>query len=868
MTDNGGATASASSSATVGLPPNKPPVANPGGPYTGNAGDPVQFNGSGSSDPDGTITSYTWSFGDGTSGSGSTPTHVYASAATYPVTLTVTDDDGASTSASTSATVRPANSLPVANPGGPYTGTAGQPVQFDGSASSDSDGTIAGYAWDFGDGSTGAGPSPSHTYVAAAGYTASLTVTDNAGGTNTATVEVSIAAPASALVVSPSSLSFTMPSGGSNPPAQTVGLSSTAGSLSWQATSSQPWLVLGASAGTTPASLGVSVSGTGLSEGTRTGTITITADGATNGPLVISVEFVVQPGSGQGCLAGAWYCEPFDELSNGGLSGRAGWLTSDFSIATAQVVPDPRGTGKVLLFDPPVDDIINEGVNFADQPIEGSEISVQVMTLGTQPDDKQIAKIEFITLPGHAWGKTTRTFGAIRFGNGISLQYGPNITQTLVDTVDSNRWYALKVLYSSGAVYAYVDGVLRFSAPSYLESWLPVQGFGTTGWDFPGQGYLDVIQGRPAGPEVSNTPSGPAQVAEARVGSSGGIIALMLAGCLGFVSRSSRRRGWARFLTAVAIVLLLPALSVAAETVRYYHLDAVGNVRAVSDQAGQVVERHDYLPFGEELNPTGGNQPKRFTGKERDAETGLDYFGARYYGSKIGRFTTTDPVYNWKENLVDPQRWNRYAYGRNNPFRFADPDGRDPKDIARGAGKGVAFGAVDFGIGLFGLLDDPGSIVTGPIEAVFVAGQAYFTSEGRAQLAGQFGALDQEGKTTVITEALTLGGIGAAIGRLGKEGPGPYADIPDAPSVGPGKLYTHSQKAKIYAANRARNGGALRSDCSGCELTPSEQSMKGVPTPDNAAQIDHDTPRSQGGPNSFANARVLSAKENRVKGAN
>ena len=54
-----------------------------------------------------------------------------------------------------------------------------------------------------------------------------------------------------------------------------------------------------------------------------------------------------------------------------------------------------------------------------------------------------------------------------------------------------------------------------------------------------------------------------------------------------------------------------------------------------------------------------GGQPKHFTGKERDAETGLDYFGARYYGSKIGRFTTVDPVYTWQENLVDPQRWNR-----------------------------------------------------------------------------------------------------------------------------------------------------------------------------------------------------------------
>jgi RHS repeat-associated protein len=132
-------------------------------------------------------------------------------------------------------------------------------------------------------------------------------------------------------------------------------------------------------------------------------------------------------------------------------------------------------------------------------------------------------------------------------------------------------------------------------------------------------------------------------------------------------------------------LLLAGPPSRAGEVVEYYHLDAIGNVRAVTNAAGQVVERHDYLPFGEEWCPgppaqvcgsvTPG-QPKRFTGKERDAETGLDYFGARYYGSKIGRFTTVDPVYTWQENLVDPQRWNRYAYARNNPLRYVDPDGK------------------------------------------------------------------------------------------------------------------------------------------------------------------------------------------------
>lgn len=117
---------------------------------------------------------------------------------------------------------------------------------------------------------------------------------------------------------------------------------------------------------------------------------------------------------------------------------------------------------------------------------------------------------------------------------------------------------------------------------------------------------------------------------------------------------------------------------------RYYHLDALGSVRALSDAGGTVIERHDYLPYGEECttgtcstNPglgTGG--PRKFTGKERDVETGLDYFGARYHGSRLARFTSIDPVTTWKDNLADPLRWNRYAYGRNNPLRYVDPDGR------------------------------------------------------------------------------------------------------------------------------------------------------------------------------------------------
>jgi RHS repeat-associated protein len=112
----------------------------------------------------------------------------------------------------------------------------------------------------------------------------------------------------------------------------------------------------------------------------------------------------------------------------------------------------------------------------------------------------------------------------------------------------------------------------------------------------------------------------------------------------------------------------------------YYHTDAIGSVRMTTDATGAVIARYDYLPFGEiwPTNPPNANPDVRqFTAKERDVETGLDYFGARYYRPQSGWFTSVDPVLNVEAALTDPQRWNRYAYARNNSIAFVHPDGRD-----------------------------------------------------------------------------------------------------------------------------------------------------------------------------------------------
>jgi RHS repeat-associated protein len=133
-------------------------------------------------------------------------------------------------------------------------------------------------------------------------------------------------------------------------------------------------------------------------------------------------------------------------------------------------------------------------------------------------------------------------------------------------------------------------------------------------------------------------------------------------------------------ILAVMALLLSAAGPLRAQTpavvVEYYHLDALGSVRAVTNESGQVLRRHDYHPFGHGDGVPSGTDPRRFTGKERDAESGLDYFGARYYASRTGRFTSVDPVMDIGQALVEPQLWNRYAYVTNNPLRFVDPDGR------------------------------------------------------------------------------------------------------------------------------------------------------------------------------------------------
>lgn len=129
--------------------------------------------------------------------------------------------------------------------------------------------------------------------------------------------------------------------------------------------------------------------------------------------------------------------------------------------------------------------------------------------------------------------------------------------------------------------------------------------------------------------------------------------------------------------------------------------DHLGSTRLVTDSSTSVVSRRDFFPFGEQIlaQPSSGRDgiseyndpqgfPQLFTGKERDEESGLDYFGARYFSASLGRFTSPDwstiPQPVPYADFRDPQSLNLYAYARNNPLARVDPDGHDDRPCTEG----------------------------------------------------------------------------------------------------------------------------------------------------------------------------------------
>jgi PKD repeat protein len=148
-----------------------------------------------STDADGSVTAWLWRFGDGSTSTEASPSHQYGEAGTYGVTLTVTDDAGGSDIVTNQVTV---NAAPPANdpPEADFSVSCRQRTCSFTDHSSDPDGSVAGWAWDFGDGATSTARNPSRTYATPGQYTVTLRVTDDAGAHATRTRTATATAPA------------------------------------------------------------------------------------------------------------------------------------------------------------------------------------------------------------------------------------------------------------------------------------------------------------------------------------------------------------------------------------------------------------------------------------------------------------------------------------------------------------------------------------------------------------------------------------------------------------------------------------------------------------------------------------------------
>lgn len=366
--------------------------------------------------------------------------------------------------------------------------------------------------------------------------------------------------------------------------------------------------------------------------------------GYRNGQLLITAQ-VGSPISG---LVGQWKLDENTGATTADASGsgNSGTLTSGATWGTGQ-------SGSAVSFDG-VDDYVQVGAPSSLVMTSAVSLSAWIYPTGAGSNG---------TYGGTILVKEGE-YVLARFPNG-KIQWGfanTNPGWLFVDTgytAALNQWTHIAVTYDNGTIKTFANGTL---VNTY-------SGSGTIGDAIPAQNDFR-IGGRQA---ISQN----------------------------FQGRIDEVRVYNRALTATEVSSLVSAPTT---TINWLVTDHLGTPRIILDQTGSFVsvKRHDYLPFGEELfAPTGGRSTtqgysasdgirQQFTSKERDKETGLDYFLARYYSSTQGRFTNPDEFKGGPEELfgdvdphdplfyaeiAEPQSLNKYQYCLNNPLRYIDPDG-------------------------------------------------------------------------------------------------------------------------------------------------------------------------------------------------
>ena len=311
-------------------------------------------------------------------------------------------------------------------------------------------------------------------------------------------------------------------------------------------------------------------------------------------------------------------------------------------------------------------------------------------------------------------------------------------------------------------------------------------------------------------------------------------------------------------------------------TVAYYFSDHLKTASVVTDAAGNIQAESDYYPWGGEIQFVANDTNHyKFTGKERDTETGLDYFGARYYSNGLGRWVSSDwsatPIPVPYADFGDPQSLNLYGYVRGLPTTRIDTDGHcdwchDAIDFVGGVAKGIVSSASGGAVGAPSSSDSNASLYGQLFGTAIEGGVSTDLAISGAGTAG-VGLATEAPSLGTSTVLVVAGGAAAAVGTTGAVGAAKNAGaIIHAMSGKRQGDFKPSTREGAIQNNAEKNGGTNKCEKCGQSLVRT-QNKKGQTPPKNQLHVHHDPPiKDGGGKDSKAEVVCRDCHQNKIHG--